>query len=489
MKFDGNSIDTIFGLATSPGRSAIHVIRVSGSQAHSLLGSQFRLPGSKTPWNPNQCEGLRIHKRWTQYLEILDLEGKVLDDALVLFFLAPHSYTGEDTLEIQCHGNPIVSASLMSLLIRLGLREALPGEFTQRAYLNGKMDLIQAEAVGLLISSQTQAGLMLARNSHNGVLSEATRQIREKWIQALAFLEAQIDFSDDEIGPIAIDTIRAPIMDAVQGLHQLLVSFHSGARALQGLRVVLLGNPNAGKSSLFNGLLKEDKAIVTEIPGTTRDVLEASFCVGQRDFVLVDTAGIRSSSDIVEQLGIARALEQGKKADVLCVLVPCEALDSSQALTEKARRSLSIVAEKLPGLAETDVAIVMVFSKVDLLGEDKANPEYLAQVSQQLNHPSVFVTVNHLSPLVEALSQIYDSKIGSMLDQKSPILFSQRQKETIQRSIEIAESVLILLDSQDYPEKIASQLGLCLSTLSEILGTVDIDEVYQEIFSKFCIGK
>ncbi|MBX9703907.1 MAG: tRNA uridine-5-carboxymethylaminomethyl(34) synthesis GTPase MnmE [Silvanigrellaceae bacterium] len=313
----------IFALATPNYRSAIHLHRVSGVGVFEALTPFLAFPKSRQPfslqylqWPTNASSQAKVF-----YLFLLDQQRELLDDAIVTFFKGPHSFTGEDTIEISLHGNPLLSAKLQSLLRAIGMRDAQPGEFTQRAYLQGKLDLVQAEGINQLIHSETLGGIEIARQAVEGLLSKEMLFLREKLIEILSYLEAHIDFSVDEVGSYTPASLLPILFEIQKRLTLLIDSYATGLKIRSGLKIALFGEPNAGKSSLYNALLRAEKAIVTDIPGTTRDVLESPLTIHGKDFLLLDTAGIRKSEDIVEKIGIERSLKALHEADILCYLI------------------------------------------------------------------------------------------------------------------------------------------------------------------------
>ncbi|MDQ2730762.1 MAG: tRNA uridine-5-carboxymethylaminomethyl(34) synthesis GTPase MnmE, partial [Armatimonadota bacterium] len=315
-----SAADTIAAIATAPGPSALAVVRMSGSQALSI-GQQFLMGmgGIKSPV---------LHPRRTYLCEVLDSDGLAVDQAIVTFYRGPASYTGEDVLELTVHGGAMASRVTLDQCLRHGARAALPGEFTLRAFLAGRLDLSQAEAVIDTVEAQTQAGLRLAHRQLTGGLSSRVEGIRRTALGALAQVEAAVDFPDDVDEPDRT-ALAGELENAARVAHQLALEARAGKIYRDGIRLAIIGRPNVGKSSLLNALLREDRAIVTPIPGTTRDVIEETMSLGGVPIRVLDTAGIHPTDDPVERLGVERALRSAHSAD-LCLLV----LDRSEPLQE-----------------------------------------------------------------------------------------------------------------------------------------------------------
>jgi len=350
------SEETIAAVATPPGEGGIGIIRVSGSQAFPIAERIFqRARATQHPTAPRPrgtTGGLESHRIY--FGTIRDPEtGEVLDRALLLTFRAPHSYTGEDVVEFSCHGSPLLLRRVLQLIWREGARPAQPGEFTQRAFLNGKLDLAQAEAVADLIRARTESQLRAALYLHEGALSRTIRQLSDALLALLAQVEATIDFSE-EIGELDRDAFATELNELQKQLEHLLRRAQSGRLLREGVRVAIVGRPNVGKSSLLNTLLGEERAIVTPIPGTTRDLIEEAFQIQGVPIVVLDTAGLREHPDPVEQIGIERTRRAVEHADLL--LVVC---DLSEGLTEADRAILATLPADKPR--------IMVWNKADLV--------------------------------------------------------------------------------------------------------------------------
>ena len=335
--------DTIAAIATPPGEGGIGIVRLSGPEALPILERIF-VPARWGGWRPFQM----------RYGRVIGHGGATVDEALAVFMRAPASFTAEDVVEISCHGGPLVLSRVLAQALACGARLAEPGEFTMRAFANGRIDRAQAEATLDIIKAKTEAGLALAQDQLGGWLSGEVRRIREALLGPLAYVTALVDFPEDEVEP---QDVAGPLREGLLALERLLATADQGIVYRQGARLALVGCPNVGKSSLLNGLLRADRAIVTAIPGTTRDTLEETANLGGIPVVLVDTAGIAETDDPVERLGVARSRAALAAADVALLV-----LDASQPPTD-ADAAIAALTEDKPTIA--------VLNKIDLLAEDK----------------------------------------------------------------------------------------------------------------------
>lgn len=480
----------IFALSSAKGRAAIALHRISGSSSLSSLLPYLRNPKTQTTDSMSKSSPIEtlVHA-FAKYCFVIDADGNIIDDCVVTYFKAPHSYTGEDTIEIAAHGNQLISARLHSLFRSLGMREALPGEFTQRAYLNGKMDLTKAEAIDQLIHADTQAGINLARQASEGKISAVSNKLREKITAVMAYFEAHIDFADDEVGEY--DSLSQSILlkEIRSEMAKLAESFNTGVKLREGLRISFLGAPNAGKSSLYNALLGFERAIVTDIPGTTRDLVEERFTIGHRDFVLIDTAGVRDTEDKVEKIGVLRTWESAKKADMICIVLDLTNLPISdvQISTEK------FLNELIHPLAENrEHETIIVFTKKDLWTAQLL--EEILQLSKKLQQNgyqvcSTSASEQSIQQLVDILQLQYDKLIDNSGASNSAMLISERQQDKIRLAIGSIDQAIELVQNKDYPEKVASVLIQTSQHVGEIVGEIGTEDVLEKIFSSFCIGK
>jgi tRNA modification GTPase len=451
--------DTIAAIATPPGEGGIGIVRVSGEQAFPIAERLFRRRGR----NP-----LQSHRAY--FGVIVDpAAGETLDRALLLPFRAPRSYTGEDVIEFHCHGSPYLLRRVLGLVWREGARPAEPGEFTLRAFLNGKLDLAQAEAVADLIRARSEAQLRSALALHEGALSKQVHTLADEVLRLLATVEAHIDFSE-EIGELDPHALAPSFESLLQRLNALLQGARAGRILREGARVAIVGRPNVGKSSLLNALLGEERAITTDIPGTTRDTLEESLIVGGVPIVILDTAGLRESADVVEQIGVERTRRAAERADLILFVYDLTAPDWD------ADRALL---ESMP----TRTPKLLVGNKMDA-----ARPEQVQRAQ------SIFSNTVLISALTGAGLEMLQEAILSALEvqrvgEETPTLTHQRHIQAVaeaKRALEQARDALM----QGYPaDLIAVDLRTAWLALGAITGETADETLVQRIFRDFCIGK
>ncbi len=468
--------DTIVALATPPGRGALAVVRVSGSKVREILREVV------PEWDERGAE------RRPVLASLVDPEsGSLLDRALVTFFPGPGSYTGEDLAELSTHGGSLVPALVVDAIERAGARMARPGEFTQRAYLNGKLDLVQAEGVRDLVEARSEALHRVALHQMEGGLSRRLAELREGLIGLEALLAHHLDFPEEDDPPVALERVVEEGRTVLGGLEALLATAPEGELLREGALAVLAGRPNAGKSSLFNALLGEERAIVNERPGTTRDAVEASVSLGGYPFRLVDTAGIRGKAGEVERLGIEVARRYLRSADVVLLCVSCEWGWGS------------VEAGFLEELRE-DASVLVVRTKADegaLSGDDgSAGPgDPDADDRRSASDPRVrgVLTVSALrgEGLEGVGEHLRDLVFGGAVagSGAAPVLTRRRQR----RGVEIAHGeVTAFVDALEAgvpAEMAATHLRPAETALEELLGVISPDEVLDRLFSEFCIGK
>ncbi len=446
--------DTITALATPPGTGAISVIRISGPLSFESVDKMF-----KGKVKIKDCKTHTIH-----YGKIIDNNEQVVDDVLVSIFRSPNSYTGEDSIEISTHGSHLIVQKIISLLLENNVRLAEPGEFTKRAFLNGKIDLSQAEAVADIINSRTDASLRGARNQLDGLLSQKVDHLREMLIHTSSLIELELDFAEEDIEFLSQKEIEQKINEVQKEIENLLKSYSFGRIIRDGINVALVGKPNVGKSSLLNYLLKEARAIVSEIPGTTRDIIREEVTIDGILFTLIDTAGIRKSEDIIEREGILRSRKAIEEADVVLFLNDIYT-DFAEDLFEEILK------------LKSKERILIVLNKVDI--KKNINPLFEVKISAK--------TGEGIDNLFKKLK---DKALGSeTYSEKTAIVSNLRHFNALKKAEEHLQSACKSINEKMTGEFISVDLRNAENMLGEIIGKVTTDDILNNIFSKFCIGK
>ena len=456
--------DTIAAISTAPGVGGIGIIRVSGIDAIQIVDKVFKSASRKTLM---ESQSHTIH-----YGHIVNKENKVIDEVLVMLMKAPKTFTREDVVEINCHGGPVPLEAVLMEVIRNGARLADSGEFTKRAFLNGRIDLAQVEAIMDIIEAKTEVSLSQAVNQLEGKLSKQIKAYQDSLIQIIARIEVSIDYPEyDEEEPLANDFVDE--IKVLNGeLKKLLATADTGKMIREGVKTAIVGQPNVGKSSLLNALLEENKAIVTDIPGTTRDVVEAYLNIDGMPFLLLDTAGIRETEDIVEKIGVERSKESIEKADLILMLI-----DGSRELDEE---ELDIIRE----IKNKDV--IFVLNKTDL--HPVITQEMLKEYTGE--HPIIPISAmkqNGLDALRQGMKQ-FIVKQGISIGQEATIS-NQRQKQSLVKAIESLNKVEDTIDMGMPEDCIAIDLHDAYGHLGNIVGEALKDEIIGELFSRFCLGK
>jgi len=443
--------DTIVALATPPGRGAIAVVRLSGPEAFDIAARHVR------SWPPKP--------RQPHLSDIISADQK-LDQALVTLFPSPGSFTGEDTVEISTHGGHLVPTTIAAALTLSGARQALPGEFTRRAVLNGKLDVLQAEAIGDLIDARSHAMHAAALGQLDGGLSNRLAELRTQLIDLEALLAYDVDFPEEDDGPVAPARIERAAAVILQSLSSLLATAPTGELIREGALVVIAGPPNVGKSSLFNALLGRSRAIVTEIPGTTRDALEAVVDTGKWPIRLVDTAGLRDTDDRLEKLGIQTSERYLSAADL--VLACADDADTLDRVREAIGR-------------HTEVPVLAVRTKADLVADEhKTELAGISWVSAR--------TGAGLSSLTGAIDHAIDVRQSFTAD--APMLTTARHRRAIETAYAETTEFGRVWSGQKFPATVAAiHLRTAVIALEELIGTVEIENVLDRVFSSFCVGK
>jgi tRNA modification GTPase len=458
--------DTIAAVSTPPGEGGIGIVRISGPSARGIGLSLFRFSGRE-----REPESHRLY-----FGRILDpRDGQVVDEALFSYMKAPRTYTREDIVEINCHGGVLPVAKTLRLVLSAGARLAEPGEFTQRAFLNGRIDLAQAEAVIQIIRSRTDAALKLGVAQLQGGLSAGIRRIRERLLQLLVRVEASIDYPEhQDVEEMARETIARTVSEVLDQSNILLRTADKGRILREGLRTAIVGKPNVGKSSLLNALLGQERAIVTPVPGTTRDVLEESINLGGVALVVLDTAGIRETRDVVERMGVLRSQEALASADLVLLV-----LDATAGADDANRDILEKIAEK---------PCIFVLNKVDLLPETATvEREIILLAGRRPVVPVSALTGQGLDDLEQAVLQLVFG--GEVLMRDPVIITSVRHRDALQRAADSLREVREALQLGLPLDLLSIDLYAALVALGEITGETVHDELVEEIFRTFCIGK
>ncbi len=455
-----NLDDTIVAIATPPGRGGIGVVRLSGPESRVIAGSMLRL---KSPMEPGRAI----------FGELLDPDsGDRIDEAVITYFAKPHSYTSDDVIEISAHGSPVVLRHIVELATARGARMAEPGEFTMRAFLNGRIDLTQAEAVRDLIESQTLFQAKVAAQQLEGALSKRLQPIKKRLVDLVAVMEAGIDFAEDDVSVLPAFEIRQRLNTIVKPLEQLQATFAYGKIVHEGFTLAIVGRPNVGKSSLFNQLVERERAIVTATPGTTRDLVTETVALGGIPLKLIDTAGIREASDEAESIGIRKSYEALGEADMVLVV-----LDSSQDLTSEDEKLMGSVAGR---------RALAVANKTDLNGSHAIAAQLNSDDRLKLFPTSALTGAGIDELRQEILNQISGHSGG---EQETGFLTNVRHQRLVLEAISCLDRAGEAADRHIPHEMIMLDLYGALRPLDAITGETTTDDILNLIFSSFCIGK
>jgi tRNA modification GTPase len=466
-----HEVDTIAAIATPPGEGGISVIRVSGEKATGVADKGFR--------GKDALQDVLSHT--AHYGSFLDQNGAVLDYVVALVLKAPHSYTGEDTVELSCHGGQLVVKKILESLIRFGARPAEAGEFTKRAFLNGRMDLVQAEAVVDLIKSRSDRAHQTSVAQLEGGLSKRVLEIRDQLVESVSFLELELDFAEDGYEFVNRQKVAGLLQKSIEGIDTLLVTYSVGKIYRNGVRVALVGSPNVGKSSLLNALLRQERAIVTNVPGTTRDVIEESISIGGLLFNLGDTAGLRKTDDPVEKEGVKRAEDRLVNSDVIILI-----LDGSRELNPG---EAAIVAQTAKVAESGGKKCIVAVNKVDLA---PYNPTHFKELDWLISgHRMVGVsarTLEGIDRLEQALHEVAVADSVEMLEE-GVMITNLRHYSALERAKNSLVLSLKTVEAGNSSEFVAVDLHAALDALGEVTGAVTTEDILNSIFSKFCIGK
>ena len=461
------SDDTICAVATAPGMGAIAVVRLSGSRSHDIACRLFH-------WRGNPFPKERIEAYRAYYGQIVDASQHceqstdVLDEVVVTFFKAPHSFTGEDSVEISVHGSVFIQQRLLELLVEEGARMAMPGEFTRRAFVNRKFDLAQAEAVADIIASQNEAAHRLAMNQLKGGFSKELQRLRSKLLEITSLIELELDFSEEDVEFADRSQLKQLLDETQSHIGQLIASFRLGNAIKNGIPVAIVGETNTGKSTLLNALLGEDRAIVSDIAGTTRDTIEEVMNWGSMLFRFIDTAGIRDTDETIEKIGIQRTMRKISEADVVVGMI--DATKEVHAISEAAHSIREMV-------DQNHQTLLLLLNKIDLCHCECPSDDML---------PVSAKTGEGLDKLRDKLVEIGKGLMGA---QDSVMVANVRHYEALKHASESLLAVRRGLDEKIPIDLVAQDLREALYYLGSITGEITTEEVLGSIFGRFCIGK
>lgn len=460
---------TIAAISTAPGVGGIAVLRVSGMNAIGICAKIFRSP--KSDFDLNNSEANRIY-----FGSVVSAENEIIDEVILSIFRTPHSFTGEDVVEISCHGSIYIQQRILQLLVEQGCVLASPGEFTQRAFLNGKMDLSQAEAVADLIASSSAASHRIAMNQMRGGFSEELKRLRTRLLDFVSLVELELDFSEEDVEFADRSQLKALSSEIEQVISTLSNSFNVGNAIKNGIPVALVGETNVGKSTLLNYLLNEEKAIVSEIHGTTRDTIEDLVNLGGVTFRFIDTAGIRNTKDKIESMGIERTYQKIEQASIVLWIVDCtQVSEHIEWLTER-------IAKRAAGKK-----VILVFNKIDKIhGEEM---EVLGQLFEQFEGERLYISAKKRINTDELEKALLNAAQLSDIQPGDVVVNNVRHYESLQKALTAIQRVSEGLESGLTGDFLSQDIRECMYFLGEITGQISNDEVLGNIFGKFCIGK
>ncbi|ACD54091.1 MULTISPECIES: tRNA uridine-5-carboxymethylaminomethyl(34) synthesis GTPase MnmE [Clostridium] len=452
--------DTICGIATPIGEGGVSIIRISGSKALDIISKIFV--------GKNNIDLKQMKTYTMRYGHIIEFESKdVIDEVIISYMKGPHSYTTEDIIEINCHGGVISTNSVMNQVIKAGARVAEPGEFTKRAFLNGRIDLSQAEAVIDIIKAKTDLSMKSALMQSGGALSMQIKEIRQYLLNTLALIEYGVDFTEDDedIDDTLVLRVKDGIKTTILKVRELLKGADEGKIIRDGLNVVIIGKPNVGKSSLLNVLLKEKRAIVTDIPGTTRDIIEEYLNIDGIPIKITDTAGIRETEDTVEKIGVERSREKIEEADLIILI-----LDSSRDLEEEDKEIINTIKDKNH---------IVLLNKTDL-------DRKIADIDLD-NQIKISAKTGY--GIEELKNKIKELFFSGDINSESLIVSNVRHKQALYRSLENCEVALDRVNANEFLDLISIYVTSAMKALGEITGDELEEDVLNKIFSEFCVGK
>ncbi len=462
------SNDTICAISTAPGMGAIAVIRLSGPESFALALKYFR-PVKQRFENDNLPKPNHYY-----FGNLLDESGELLDEVMAVFFRKPNSYTSEDTVELSCHGSPYVQQTILQLFLNAGARLAEPGEFTMRAFHNGRFDLAQAEAVADLIASQSESAHRLAINQMRGGFSEKIKGLRQQLIDFTSLIELELDFAEEDVEFANRDDFFRLLGALKDEINILIASFKTGNAIKNGIPVAIIGKPNVGKSTLLNAILNEEKAIVSEIPGTTRDVIEDTVVIGGFTFRFIDTAGLRESKDAIETIGIGRTYEKIKQAAI--ILYVCDMAECTNESTDE-------MLEEFRGyISDENKHFILVGNKIDMI---ERMPGHFGEMVEL---ETIFISAKRKEN-IHLISDSLLKAVEKLRLQSDTIVSNARHFHALKEARSALEAVEEGFRSGLPTDLAAIDIRTALFHLGSITGEITTDEILGNIFGKFCIGK
>lgn len=449
--------DTIVALATAQGVSALAVIRLSGKDCISIVQKIFK------------GKNLLAAPSHTIHLGMIYDQEKPIDEVLVSLFKEPHSFTRENSVEISCHGSPLIAKEIIKALLKQGARLAGPGEFTKRAFLNGRFDLAQAEAVADMINAETDNSRQAALNQMRGGFSGEIKKLRDELIHFASLIELELDFAEEDVEFAQRDELRKLVLKTQSVVRTLIHSFDQGNVIKNGIPTVIAGKPNAGKSTLLNALLNEEKAIVSDLPGTTRDVIEDEMMLGGISFRFMDTAGLRETSDVVEAIGVERTKENLRKASLILYLFDLSAT-TPQAIEKEEEE-----------IKKLNIPYIKVGNKID-----KADPALLKKLNPE---EFIFISASSQKNIQQLKDKILSHFHIQEVKQGDVLVTNLRHYQCLLQTDEALTRVLLGMDNHITGDFLAMDIRQALHFLGEITGSISTEDLLDNIFSKFCIGK
>lgn len=455
--------DTICAIATALGEGGIAIIRISGEMALDIASKIFRA---------NSGKDIKTMKSYTmRYGHIYDFETEeLIDEVIISYMKGPKSFTAEDTIEINCHGGVVSTNKVLEAVIKAGARLAEPGEFTKRAFLNGRIDLSQAEAVIDIIRAKTDLAMKSALMQSNGSLSAEINKLREYMLNVLALVEYAVDFTEDdeEIDPEIPLKVQENLENGITNMNKLLKGADEGKIIRDGLSLAIVGKPNVGKSSLLNALLKEKRAIVTDIAGTTRDIIEEYINLDGVPIKIIDTAGIRDTEDVVEKIGVERSREKIEEADLVLLV-----LDSSRELDDEDKEIIKAIGDK---------KTIVILNKIDL--DSRLDTKIISNFNNIIK-----ISAKEEIGLSELKTTIKNLFFSGKIDTESLIISNSRHKQALYRALENTEEALVRVQNNEYLDLVSIYVTSALRALGEITGSELEEDLVNKIFSSFCCGK